>query len=146
MYPLVHLETPRRTVIDYGTRIVNPKSRVPLLSDFRVGPVDLVGDLMAIPNWACLLTGREVSRVERNPMCSNFGCPPFGTWINRILRSGNESPFRPKQFEHFVRRQTFVYSEIEDTFANFFLGEKPKFPEGGPGKSTKRMDKGVNSA
>jgi hypothetical protein len=58
----IHLGTPRRTVIDYGARIVNAKSRVPLLSTFPVRPLDLLGDVLALPELG--LPAYRVGAVE----------------------------------------------------------------------------------
>jgi hypothetical protein len=45
-----HLAPPRRTVVDYGARVVNPNSIVRLTATIPVKPLDLIGDLIALHN------------------------------------------------------------------------------------------------
>jgi len=59
-----HLEPPRRSVIDYGSRIVNPKSRVALPSSIPVKPFDLLGDLITLYSSETGLPAYRVGAVE----------------------------------------------------------------------------------
>ncbi len=59
-----HLEPPRRSVIDYGTQIVNSKSRTSLPVKIPVKPLDLVGELMALHGSEPGLPAYRVGAVQ----------------------------------------------------------------------------------
>jgi hypothetical protein len=59
-----HLERPMRTVVDYGVRVVNPKSRVTLTATIPVKPLGLIGDLIALHGSEAGLPAYRVGAVE----------------------------------------------------------------------------------
>jgi hypothetical protein len=59
-----HLEPPMRTVVDYGARVVNPKSRVTLPNSFPVKPLGLTGDLIALHSSEAGRPAYRVGAVE----------------------------------------------------------------------------------
>ncbi|HXN18475.1 MAG TPA: hypothetical protein VN875_09110 [Candidatus Binatus sp.] len=59
-----HLESPMRTVVDYGVRIVNPKSRVTLTATIPVKPLGLIGDLIALHGSEAGLPAYRAGAVE----------------------------------------------------------------------------------
>jgi hypothetical protein len=59
-----HLEPPRRTVADFGARIVNPKSLAPLPVEMPLKSLDLRGDLNALQDSHDGLPAYRVGAVE----------------------------------------------------------------------------------
>ena len=59
-----HLEPPRRSVVDYGARIVNTRSRNVFSSEVPVKPLDLSGDAIALHAVRKGLSRYRVCAVE----------------------------------------------------------------------------------
>jgi len=59
-----HVEQPRRSVVTYGSRIVNSKARTPLSVDISVKPLDLNGDLIALQTLEKGFPAYRVGAVE----------------------------------------------------------------------------------
>lgn len=81
-----HLQPPRRTVVDYGARFVNPKSRNPLPIEIPLKSLDLRGDLNALQSSEFGIPAYRVGAAET---AAEPGMPQL--WLPDLRRVDEQS-------------------------------------------------------